>query len=181
MAFDRISIVGKPGAGKSTLASTLSQKLNLQNIELDALSWEANWTQNSPAAMRAKADPLLPADGHWVADGNYTSHVQDIVWTRAQTLIWLDYPLHIALWRVFKRTVWRIWSGAELWNGNRETLGHHLAGIWDLDENLFVWCWRMHWRHRRDFPVAFEKGEFRHLRVLRFRSPRETEEWVGTL
>lgn len=180
MSFDRIVIVGKSGAGKSTLAGQLSAKFDLQNIELDALSWEANWSQISTPLMRAKADPLLPPNGHWVADGNYTKHVQDIVWRRAQTLIWLDYPLHIAMWRVFKRTVTRIWTGEELWNGNRETLGHHLAS-WRPDENLFVWCWRMHWKHRSEFPVAFEKEEFGHLRVLRFRHPRETEEWFGKL
>lgn len=180
MSLDRIVIVGASGAGKSTLATQLSQKFSSQNIELDALSWEANWTQVSTSLMRAKADPLLPPDGRWVADGNYVKHVQDIVWRRAQTLIWLDYPLPIALWRVFKRTVVRIWTGQELWNGNRETLGHHLAS-WRTADNLFVWCWRMHWKHRVEFPRAFEREEFGHLRVLRFRSPRETEEWLGRL
>lgn len=180
MSFDRIVIVGKSGAGKSTLSRQLAKKFSVQNIELDALSWGANWTQISTPEMRAKADPLLPPNGHWVADGNYMKHVQDIVWRRAQTLIWLDYPLHVALWRVFKRTVCRMWTGEELWNGNRESLAHHL-GSWRADDNLFVWCWRQHWRHREDFPVAFKRVEYEHLRVLRFRHPRETEEWLGRL
>ncbi|TLD25901.1 hypothetical protein E2P81_ATG09558 [Venturia nashicola] len=180
MTFDRIVIVGKPGAGKSTLATHVSQKFQLQNIELDALSWEAGWTQISAALMRAKADRLLPPNGHWVADGNYTKQVQDMVWRRAQTLVWLDYPLGVALWRVLKRTVVRMWTGEELWNGNRETLGHLLACL-RPDDNLFVWCWRMHWKQREEFPMAFGREEFRHLKVLRFRSPREMEEWLESL
>jgi adenylate kinase family enzyme len=179
MTFERIVIVGKSGAGKSTLAAQLAKKFDLQNIELDALSWEANWTQISKPEMRAKADPALPPDGHWVADGNYLKPLQEIVWQRADTLIWLDYPLHIAMWRVFKRTVARIWTGRELWNGNRETLWHHLT--WNPDENLFVWCWRMHWNHRRDFPVHLAKPEHQHLKVLRFKYPGETENWLRQL
>lgn len=47
--------------------------------------------------------------------------------------------------------------------------------------NLIVWCWRMHWEQREEVPRVLEKEEYRHLRVLRFRSPSETEEWVGSL
>lgn len=180
MALERVVIVGKSGAGKSTLAGQLAKKLDLQNIELDALSWEANWTQVSSAEMRAKADPALPPDGHWVADGNYMRHVQEIVWRRADTLIWLDYPLHIAMWRVVTRTIARIWTGEELWNGNKETLWHHL-NAWNPDNNLFVWCWRMHFNHRRDFPKYLERPEYQHLKVMRFLHPRETETWLRGL
>jgi adenylate kinase family enzyme len=180
MAYERVVVVGKSGAGKSTLAIQLAKKFHLQNIELDAFSWQANWTQISKTEMREKIDPALPPDGHWVADGNYIRVIQDIVWQRADTLIWLDYPFYIALWRVFKRTINRIWTGRELWNGNRETLWHHLSS-WNPDENLFVWCWRMHWQHRRDFPMFLKKPEHQHLRVLRFRHPSETEEWLRRL
>jgi adenylate kinase family enzyme len=180
MTSERIVIVGKSGAGKSTLAAELARKFDLQNIELDSLSWQANWTQVSKSEMREKADLALHPAGHWVADGNYVRMIQDIAWLRADTLIWLDYPLCLTFWRLFKRTIKRIWTGEELWNGNRESLWKHLTA-WNPDNNLFAWCWRMHWNHRRDFPVWLEQEEHRHLKVLIFRHPNETDEWLRGL
>ena len=41
----RISIIGTSGCGKTTLARQLCQRLAIPHIELDALHWEANWTE----------------------------------------------------------------------------------------------------------------------------------------
>jgi adenylate kinase family enzyme len=179
MALDRIVIVGKSGAGKTTLATTLADKLHLTNVELDAISWQANWVNTPRPLMRERTDEALPATGRWVADGNYGRSVRDIVWERADTLIWLDYPLRVALWRVLRRTIGRILKRTELWNGNKETFRHHLTT--NMNENLFAWTIRMHTHHRRDFPPFFEQPEYRHLNVLRFRTPKETEAWLREL
>jgi hypothetical protein len=50
-----------------------------------------------------------------------------------------------------------------------------------MKDNLFAWTVRMHTRHRRDFPSFFELPEYRHLNVLRFRTPKETEAWLREL
>jgi adenylate kinase family enzyme len=179
MVYERIVIVGKCGAGKTTLAAQLASKLGLNNVELDAINWQPNWVNLPRPLMRERVDEALPATGRWVADGNYVRAVRDIVWTRADTLVWLDYPLWLALWRVLQRTIGRIFWRKELWNGNRETLGHHLT--FNMDQNLFAWTIRIHNQHRNDFPPLFQQLEYSHLSVLRFRSPRETEEWLKSL
>jgi adenylate kinase family enzyme len=179
MALERIAIVGKPGAGKTTLATRLAGRLNLTNVELDGISWQANWVTLPRHEMRERADEALPVAGHWVADGNYIRSVRDIVWVRADTLIWLDYPLRVALLRVLRRTIGRIVRRKELWNGNRETLRHHLN--FDPTQNLFLWTIRMHKQHRIDFSALFEQPEHSHLQVLRFRTPEETEQWLRGL
>jgi adenylate kinase family enzyme len=164
MALERIVIVGKPGAGKTTLASQLANRLNLTNVELDGINWQANWVNLPKPEMRERVDEALPAAGHWIADGNYIRVVRDIVWVRADIFIWLDYPLRVALRRVLRRTIRRIARRKELWNGNRETLRHHLS--FDLNQNLFLWVFRMHKQHRNDFPALFEQPEYIHLNVL---------------
>jgi adenylate kinase family enzyme len=95
MTLERIVIVGKPGAGKTTLAAQLASRLSLRNIELDGISWQANWVQLPKNDMRERVSEAITVTGDWVLDGNYHS-VHDIVWARADTLIWLDYPLRVA-------------------------------------------------------------------------------------
>ena len=46
----------------------------------------------------------------WVADGNY-SKVRDLVWARADTVVWLDYPLPVVVARLVRRTLTRMWRG----------------------------------------------------------------------
>ncbi|BAY82343.1 hypothetical protein NIES267_18220 [Calothrix parasitica NIES-267] len=38
----RICVIGTSGAGKTTLALQVSQKLNIPHFELDSLFWEPN-------------------------------------------------------------------------------------------------------------------------------------------
>jgi adenylate kinase family enzyme len=176
MVYSRIIIVGTSGAGKSTLSRQLSEKLSIPAVELDAIHWLPNWVELSNPEMREQVDKALSPTDSWIADGNYLRSCRDLIWGRADTLIWLEYPLYISLWRALKRTVSRIITGEELWNGNRESLWHHLSG--SLRENLFVWAVKMYRQHRREFPTLFEQPECKHLTILRFKNPKETEDWL---
>ena len=115
------------------------------------------WRLNSPAtcacpasrgriALGAELDPrprrtLSPAADaatahhRWVADGNYRA-VRDLVWSRADTIIWLDYPLIVNLWRLTRRNIVRIATGAELYHGNRESFRTHFLSR----DSLYLWA-----------------------------------------
>jgi len=109
----------------------------------------------------------------WVADGNYGS-VRDIVWARADTLVWLDYRAPVIMARLLRRTVARVTGREELWNGNRETLRDHLR------EPIFVMALQQRRKLRRTLPEWLVRPAYRHLRVVRLHSPREAEGWVAT-
>jgi adenylate kinase family enzyme len=172
---NRIAIVGATGSGKSTLAAQIGNKLDLPVIELDALFWEPNWTQVPDDLFRKRVDQALQGT-HWVVGGNY-SRARDIIWRRAEILIWLDYPLPLVAWRLFKRIVIRIISQEELWGGNRETFRAQFLSR----ESLFLFLLKSKPRHRREYPQLLKKPEHIHLKLFRFRYPAETQTWVNSL
>src|SRR4051794_37995613 len=105
----RVVVVGTSGSGKTTLAATLARRLCVPHVELDALHWGPHWTAVDPADFRARVAAAV-AGPAWVCDGNY-SPVRDLVWARADTLVWLDYPMGLVFRRVLFRTLRRCLCG----------------------------------------------------------------------
>ncbi len=174
--MQRIVVIGVTGSGKSTFGAQLAECLGIPFIEPDALSWEAGWQQVSDEVFRGRVDQATRAK-RWVFGGNY-SKARDLVWTRADTLIWLDYPLWLTMWRLLRRTIRRIITRENLWGtGNRETWRKQFFSR----ESLFWWGLRQHQRYRRSIPPALEQPEHTHLRVLRFTSPRQADHWLAGL
>lgn len=88
----RVSVVGNSGSGKTTLAGLIADRLGVPHIELDGVFHQPGWTQKPREEFRAEVERLT-ASGGWVVDGNYTSKVADIVWERADAVIWVDPSL----------------------------------------------------------------------------------------
>lgn len=176
-SYKRIVVIGTTSFGKSTLAKTLADKFACAFIELDALHWEPNWQEAEPHVFRVRAEKAtLPKA--WVAAGNY-SVVRDILWNKAEVIIWLDYPLPIVFWRLLIRTLRRTITQEELWNGNRESFWTHFK-FWSED-SLFHWLLKTYWRRKREFPILFSLPEYQHLKIYRFNHPRELEAWLDDL
>ena len=171
----RIAVVGVTGSGKTTLASQLAKGRGLAHIELDALHWEPNWTAAPTDVFRERVTQALYSDA-WVVDGNYHK-VRVIVWQRADTIIWLDYPLPLILWRLGRRTFWRITRRPELWNGNRETW----RDAFFSRDSIFLWALQTHKRYRREYTELFARPEQAHLAIVHLRSPRATQQWLAIL
>ncbi|HEY7847048.1 MAG TPA: hypothetical protein VIC83_02515, partial [Candidatus Limnocylindria bacterium] len=66
----RINVVGTSASGKTTFARALAARLAVPWVELDALHWEAGWTEADDAVMRERVRRAIAGDG-WVVDGNY--------------------------------------------------------------------------------------------------------------
>src|SRR5881392_3560954 len=123
----RVNVVGTSSSGKRTLAIALAERLSFPYIELDALHWGPNWAEAPNEVMRERVRSAIGGET-WVVDGNYSA-VRDLVWARADTVVWLDLPLPTILARYARRTVRRLATRQQLWSGNRERLWFLSAAI----------------------------------------------------
>jgi adenylate kinase family enzyme len=172
MAENRIVVVGTTGSGKTTLAAQLGERQSIPHIELDAIHWGPNWTEIPTELFRAKLTEALSGDC-WVVDGNY-SKVRDIVWGRATTLIWLDYPFSLIFYRLMKRTLRRVFWREKLWNDNQESF----RTTFFSKDSLIWWFFKTYRRNKQRYPLLFTEPAYAHLTIIRLCSSRATREWL---
>jgi adenylate kinase family enzyme len=171
----RTAVVGTSGSGKTTLAHELARRLDIPHIELDALYWQPNWTPTPEDVFRERVGQALAGET-WTVDGNY-SRLRDIIWRRADTVVWLNYPLPVVLWRVTMRTLRRSLTGEVLWDTNRERLGEAFFGR----ESIIWYSFKTYGRRKREYPALFARPENAHLHVVRLHSPGEARRWLESL
>src|SRR5207245_11004359 len=119
--------------------------------------------------FRAKVDEFTQASG-WVADGNY-GRVRDIIWDRADTVVWLDPPRRRVMRQVIWRTLRRTATRQELWNGNREPLGNLFR--LNPEDSVMAWAWSRHDVCRQRYLDAQADPANARLRFVRLATPAE--------
>ena len=164
--MQRVSVVGASGAGKSTVGTALARGLGAPFLELDSLQHQAGWTPLPVAEFRDRVAAAVSGET-WVIDGNY-SRVQDLVWARADTVVWLDPPRWVVMRRVIWRSLVRAIRRTELWNGNRERW-RNLFSL-DGEQSVIAWAWQTHASVRARYEAAMADPRNAHLRFIRLRS-----------
>lgn len=173
--MQRIAIIGTTGSGKSTLAEKLAPLLDAEHVELDALFWTPGWRPVLPELFRHRVEAATSAE-RWIVAGNY-GQVRDLVWGRADTLVWLDYNLPLVLRRLALRTVKRVVTREDLWNtGNRESLRVALG-----KQSILRYALRTHRTNRTRFAADVADARYAHLQVHRLEHPRALDQWVDRL
>lgn len=174
--MERIHIIGPAGAGKTSLAAEIAAALDVPHIELDSLFWLEHWVSLDRETFRQKVSDALSPD-HWVADGNYSSKVQDILWGRAQIVLWLDYPFLLVFSRLLRRTFRRAFTRELLWGKNRESL---FKAFFSPD-SLILYFLRTYKKKREHYARLSVSPEFSYLQFVRLRSPRQARQWVEAI
>lgn len=170
-----MSVVGNSGSGKTTLAAALAERLAVPHIELDEIFHQPEWVPLADTEFSARIAERTDAPG-WVVDGNY-SQVRDLVWGRADTVVWLDFPRRVVMRRVVLRTLRRTLTREELWNGNREPW----ANLWsaDPDRSIIAWSWQGHRHYRDGYTAAMADPVHAHLEFVRLHTPGEVRRFLA--
>ena len=153
----RIAIIGSGGSGKSTLARQLGAILGLEVIHLDSIFWRPGWVETPDEEWITIQQELVKKET-WIIDGNYGG-TQGIRLEAADTVIFLDLPRHICLWRVIKR--WHRYAGR-----SRPDLAPGCPE--KLDLSFLAWLWNYPNRSRPSILERLKRySEGRRIVVLR--------------
>jgi len=94
-------IIGNGGAGKSTLARELADKLKLPLYHLDKIFWLPGWKELERDVMTEKVIKIINED-EWIIDGNYRRTMK-LRAERADTIIYLNFSTITCLHGIIKR------------------------------------------------------------------------------
>lgn len=166
----RIMIVGGPGSGKSTLARLLGERTGLPVVHMDHIRWQPGWIERA----RDDEERLIReahAEEAWISDGTYADSFAARI-GRADTLIWLDLPVWLRLWRVLRRTVSNLGkTRPELPDGCPEVIGRQT-----LEFIAFIWRTRQSGRQGIE---AIARSPPSHLTVHHLHSLAEIRVFLG--
>jgi adenylate kinase family enzyme len=167
-ALRRIAVIGSSGSGKSTLAARLAAHYGLPYVATDAVYWQPGWRPTPATEVRAWLARATAAE-HWVTDGNFEPD-RDVLWARAELIVWLDLPRRMTVWRALSRNLGCWLSREPVW-GQRMTLAKAVAGVRHAA--------RSHGQKHRDYPVLL--AAVPGVQVVRIASARELERWLSAL
>lgn len=126
----RVLVIGPGGSGKSTFARRLGQILGIEVKHLDSFYWRSGWTKPSNEDWIKTVNDLISRDS-WIIDGNFGGTLPLRV-ERCDTVIFLDMPRLLCLWRITKRRItYRKRSRPDMAEGCHEKL--------DLEFIRWVW------------------------------------------
>jgi len=130
--MDRIAVVGCSGGGKSTLARAMGERLGLPVTHLDNLFWKPGWTESRLEEFRPKVEAAA-GEARWIIEGNFTS-ASTLRFNRADTIIWIELPIRLCLWRAFARMLFSF-------GRTRADLSPGCPERFDLGFYAYIWNW----------------------------------------
>lgn len=171
----RVNVIGGSGSGKTTVGRGLAARLGVPFIEIDQLHWDRypGWTLPPLDEFRLRVADATRGD-RWVIDGSY-GKARDIVWSRADTVVWLDLPFGVMIRRIVRRSLGRMRSGERLWGIQQETFRNTFLSR----DSLLVFALRTQRRRARLYRDWLGRPEYAHLDVVRLRSQAEIEGWLS--
>jgi adenylate kinase family enzyme len=124
--------------------------------------------------FRARVSEQVAQDS-WIIDGNY-GVVRDVIWSSADTIIWLDYPFLVMLQRLLSRSLFRMISRTPVCNGNLETFERVISR-----DSIIWWGISTYFSRKEKYGRLWESKELQETKLLRFTEPKQAADWLRQL
>lgn len=168
----RIAVAGPPGAGKSTLARNLSERLGLPFIEFESFYHAPGWTVR--ATWQEDVLKFLKRP-EWAIEWQ-GEEVREQMTARTQVLLWLDHPRALVVARTTLRTVKRrLGGGTPIAGGNVES---PLRTFFTDPHHIVKDSWRRHPVSRARVRQVIEEDRHPDLVIVRLRGQRQVDTWL---
>ena len=151
-------IIGCGGAGKSTLARQLGEKLNLPVVHLDKLFWHPGWVESTKEEIDQKIFRELHKEC-WIMDGNYMRTMPARL-ERCDTVIYLDFSRFACLMGIAKRIL-------TTYGTVRPDMADGCPERFDLE--FLQWVWNFNKKHREKIYRLLNEAEGVETIVLKNR------------
>ncbi|MER6775267.1 adenylate kinase [Streptomyces bacillaris] len=167
----RVALFGAPATGKSTLARRLSAELGVPHTDLD----EILFTPLGPLPLEdfRRQAAAVTATGGWIVEGNFAK-LADVVWHRADLLVWLDFPLPLILYRITRRSLRQLAGREDSPQARRLTWNSAFFGR----RSLLRTAIRKYRANRPRYARQVAETAALGVEVVRLRSPREVRNWM---
>ena len=157
--MERILIIGCGGAGKSTLARQLGDKLDLPVVHLDKLFWKPGWVESSREEIDEKIFAELQKP-RWIMDGNYNRTLPERL-NYCDSVIYMDFSRLACLMGVAKRIL-------TTYGTVRPDMGEGCPERFDLD--FLKWVWNFNQKNRERYYRLLQDAEGVETIVLKNRN-----------
>ncbi len=162
----RVVVVGSGGSGKSTFSTELGRVTGLPVIHLDREYWRSGWEETPKEEWNARVAELLAGES-WIMDGNFGG-TREMRMQAADTIIFLDLPRRVCLYRILKRTLkYYGKSRPDMTEGCNER----------LDLEFIGWVWNYKHRSRKRLLAELESIEEKSVIILR--NQRQVSEFLS--
>lgn len=166
--MERILIIGCGGAGKSTLARQLGEKLAIPVVHLDKLFWKPGWVECSDAEFdEALAKELEKPQ--WIMDGNFNRTMPQRM-ERCDTIIYLDFSRFACLRGVLKRVV-------TTYGKARPDMGEGCPERFDLE--FLKWVWNFNKNKREAYYRLLNEAE--GIETIALKNRRQVKKFLKTV
>lgn len=163
----RILVIGSGGSGKSTVARRLGQLLDLEVNHLDKFFWKPGWVESPRDEWIQTVTELIDRES-WIIDGNYSGTL-DLRLQKCDTIVFLDMPRLLCLWRIVKRNLlYRRGGRPDMAEGCLEK----------LDLEFVSWVWNYSRRSRPKI-VRLIREHSKAKRVVWLRSNADVERFLS--
>ena len=166
--MERILIIGCPGAGKTTLAVALRDKLGIPVVHLDQLWWKGEWEHVTREEFDSRLAMALNMP-QWIIDGNYSRTIEMRL-PKCDTIIYLDFNRWECLLGMFHRVL-------RNYGKHRPDMGGNCKERFDPEFVKWIWNFNKLNRTRTYTWIARAK----HAKAIVLKNRREVMEFLNSL